>query len=363
MHILLYNTLKQNNSKLRDSPSRPGLKHFPDLCNNFWQSPAMRGVCGLSILGTRASLPQKTIHESTPLVASHGIGISFVSALVTKIGWLSKPWRCSASSVGPCICKSAKDFQLKYVKSLTTCVLTFCCGEFINQKKNNCFGAHFDLHYRAKWYIYIHTKMTFLFASLDAWDRLPTRSQNLSHGPDLPAVWPGPKPQTVELSTRTDGPTKTNGEVWLIHANSIIFWKQKCFFLTAKNAFVLFFGHKVKIFGTTPRSLPARVVGILKKFELLIFFTPYFHRCTWEGGRRKVGMGRSVKDKFKSCLAVNSSCWKSFFHYSRRQSRGPHEDWDQIWHRPLGAATRSVVQIWYWRYQIWLAPRKQASPT
>ena len=106
------------------------------------------------------------------------------------------------------------------------------------------------------------------------------------------------------------------------------------------------------------------------------------YKWTWEGGRRKVGTGRSVKDKFKSCLAVNSSCRKSFFHYSRRQSRGPHEDWDQIWyrllgllsemwyqawyqmwHRPLGAATRSVVQIWYWRYQIWLAPRKQASPT
>ena len=119
-------------------------------------------------------------------------------------------------------------------------------------------------------------------------------------------------------------------------------------------------------------------------FLLRRFLKVAVHGCvsTWEGGRRKVGMGRSVKDKFKSCLAVNSSCRKSFFHYSRRQSRGPHEDWDQIWyrllgllsemwyqawyqmwHRPLGAATRSVVQIWYWRYQIWLALRKQASPT
>ena len=69
-------------------------------------------------------------------------------------------------------------------------------------------------------------------------------------------------------------------------------------------------------------------------------------------------MGRSVKDTFKSCLAVSSSCRRSFFHYSRCQSRGPHEDWDQIWYRVLGLLSEMWYQAWY---QMWYRPFRVAS--
>ena len=82
-------------------------------------------------------------------------------------------------------------------------------------------------------------------------------------------------------------------------------------------------------------------------------FAHTIHNGHLRRGRRKVGMGRSVKDKFKSCLAVSSSRRRSFFHYSRCQSRGPHEDWDQIWYRLLGLLSEMWYQAWY---QMWYRP-------